>query len=35
MKLHISSSSTYYQMITEVQQYALYCAWQAGVVIVF
>lgn len=34
MELHISSS-TYYQMITEVQQFALACACQVGVVRVF
>ncbi|WP_432748218.1 hypothetical protein [Pectinatus frisingensis] len=34
MNLHISSS-TYYQMIVEVQQYALACACQVGLVKVF
>lgn len=34
IKLHISSS-TYYQMITEAQQYAIACACQAGLVKVF
>ena len=34
MDLHISSS-TYYQMITEAQQYALACACQVGLVKVF
>lgn len=34
MALHISSS-TYYQMITEVQQYAVACACQVGLVKVF
>jgi len=33
-KLHISNS-TYYQMITEVQQFALACACQIGLVKVF
>lgn len=34
MNLHISST-TYYQMITEVQQFALACACQVGLVRVF
>lgn len=34
MELHISSS-TYYQMITEAQHYALACACQLGLVKVF
>jgi hypothetical protein len=34
MNLHISSS-TYYQMITEAQQFALACACQVGLVKIF